>query len=80
MYAVVVAGAVAVGLPVSHLVLGPVWRTMISNVSAGVPFVLPVPDAVVVAALVLVSYAVVRWASGRNLRRVPVTEVLKFRE
>ncbi len=80
VYAVVVAGAVAVGLPVSHLVLGPVWRTMISNVSAGVPFVLPVPDAVVVAALVLVSYAVVRWASGRNLRRVPVTEVLKFRE
>lgn len=75
-----VLGSVAVAIPVSWVVMGQVWRVMTIHLPIGIPFLLGVRDVALMVGLALGAYAVVRLATSRDTRSVPVTEVLKFRE
>ncbi len=79
-YLWLVVGSMAVAIPVSAAIMSQVWRLMTVHLPLGIPFFVTVRDVVVMAGLALGSYAVVRLATSRDTRTVPVTEVLKFRE
>ena len=79
-YLWLVAGSVAVAIPVSVVIMGEVWRLMTSHLPKGIPFLVSAVDVAVMVGLALGAYGVVRIATSRDTRTVPVTEVLKFRE
>ncbi len=75
-----VAASLAVSIPVSLAIMGQVWRLMTAHLPIGIPFLLTPADVAVIAGLALGAYVVVRLATSRDTRSVPMTEVLKFRE
>ena len=79
-YALVVAAALIVGIPLSFLVMQPVWLRMISGLPTAFEFTLPKTAVVMIVGVVLGCYVVARLLGERRLRRVDVTEVLKDRE
>ena len=79
-YLWLVAGSVAIAIPVSVAIMGEVWRLMTAHLPLGIPFLVTPVDVAVMAGLALGAYAVVRLATARDARSVPVTEVLKMRE
>ena len=74
------AASVAVAVPASVAIMGEVWRLMTAHLPIGIPFLVTPADVALMAGLALGAYAVVRVATARDTRTVPVTEVLKFRE
>lgn len=79
-YLWLVVGSVALAVPVSVAIMSEVWRLMTAHLPLGIPFLITPLDVAVMAGLALGAYAVVRLATARDARSVPVTEVLKFRE
>ena len=79
-YLWLVVGSVAVAVPVSVAIMSQVWRLMTVHLPIGIPFLVTFRDVAVMVGLALGAYAVVRLATSRDTRSVPVTEVLKFRE
>ena len=72
--------SVAIAVPTSVAIMGEVWRLMTAHLPIGIPFLVTPGDVALMAGLALGAYAVVRVATARDTRTVPVTEVLKFRE
>lgn len=79
-YLWLVVGSVALAIPVSVAIMSLVWRLMTVHLPIGIPFLVTLRDVAVMVGLALGAYAVVRLATSRDTRSVPVTEVLKFRE
>ncbi|WP_342372523.1 ABC transporter permease [Propioniciclava soli] len=79
-YLWLVAASVAIAVPASVAIMGEVWRLMTAHLPIGIPFLVTPADVALMAGLALGAYAVVRVATARDTRTVPVTEVLKFRE
>lgn len=79
-YLWLVVGSVAVAVPVAVAIMGQVWRLMTVHLPIGIQFLVTPRDVALMAGLALASYAVVRLATSRDTRSVPVTEVLKVRE
>ena len=79
-YLWLVAASVAIAVPTSVAIMGEVWRLMTAHLPIGIPFLVTPGDVALMAGLALGAYAVVRVATARDTRTVPVTEVLKFRE
>ena len=79
-YLWLVAGSVAVAVPVAVAIMSQVWRLMTVHLPIGIQFLVTPRDVALMAGLALASYAVVRLVTSRDTRSVPVTEVLKVRE
>lgn len=79
-YLWLVAGSVAVAVPVAVAIMSQVWRLMTVHLPIGIQFLVTPRDVALMAGLALASYAVVRLVTSRDTRSVPVTEVLKLRE
>ena len=79
-YVLLVMLALAAGLPLSVLAMGPTWQYMISSLATAFPFTTSARSLGLIVLIVLVTYGVVRLLSGRHLRRIEVTEILKDRE
>ena len=79
-YLWLVVGSVGLAIPVSVAIMSEVWRLMTAHLALGIPFLITPLDVAVMAGLALGAYAVVRIATARDTRSVPVTEVLKLRE
>ena len=79
-YLWLVAASVTIAVPTSVAIMGEVWRLMTAHLPIGIPFLVTPGDVALMAGLALGAYAVVRVATARDTRTVPVTEVLKFRE
>lgn len=79
-YLWLVVASLAISVPVSLAIMGEVWRLMTAHLPIGIPFLLTPVDVAVIAGLALGAFLVVRLATTRDTRSVPMTEVLKFRE
>ena len=53
---------------------------MISSLATAFPFTTSSRSVILIVVIVLATYGVVRFLSGRHLRGVDVTEILKDRE
>ena len=79
-YVLLVLLSLAVGLPLSVAIMRPTWQYMISSLATAFPFTTSSRSVILIVVIVLATYGVVRFLSGRHLRGVDVTEILKDRE
>ena len=79
-YILLVLLSLAVGLPLSVAIMRPTWQYMISSLATAFPFTTSSRSVILIVVIVLATYGVVRFLSGRHLRGVDVTEILKDRE
>ena len=79
-YILLVLLSLTVGLPLSVAIMRPTWQYMISSLATAFPFTTSSRSVILIVVIVLATYGVVRFLSGRHLRGVDVTEILKDRE
>ena len=79
-YVLLVLLSLTVGLPLSVAIMRPTWQYMISSLATAFPFTTSSRSVILIVVIVLATYGVVRFLSGRHLRGVDVTEILKDRE
>ena len=79
-YLVVILASLALGIPLSYLVMRPIWLRMISTQPTAFRFALDPASAAIIVALVLACYALARFMGARRLAGVDLGEALKDRE
>ena len=79
-YVLLVLLSLTVGLQLSVTIMRPTWQYMISSLATAFPFTTSSRSVILIVVIVLATYGVVRFLSGRHLRGVDVTEILKDRE
>lgn len=76
----ITAAAVIFGIPLCRVIVGYAYPFCVSNVNAGFEAKISPLQYVIVAAIVICSYAVTRMLLLRYLRKIKITDILKNRE
>ena len=76
----ITAAAVIFGIPLCRVIVGYAYPFCVSNVNAGFEAKISPLQYVIVAAIVICSYAVTRMMLLRYLRKIKITDILKNRE
>lgn len=76
----ITAAAVILGIPLCRVIVGYAYPFCVSNVNAGFEAKISPLQYVIVAAIVICSYAVTRMLLLRYLRKIKITDILKNRE
>lgn len=76
----ITAAAVIFGIPLCRVIVGYAYPFCVSNVNAGFEAKISPLQYVIVAAIVICSYAVTRMLLVKYLRKIKITDILKNRE